>query len=157
MKTERIFDAELIAKVMNMPEIVETVAEDGWEGPYIPDVEGEAWLAMIHDQTLIALYRLHAMNSIAVQIHAHVLPVYRKTPLSKQTGRQALDWIMDNTEAHKVVAMIPSVYPNVRDFTQSFGFELEGTLKESYRKNGEIHDQWLLGITRDQIELRRAA
>lgn len=157
LKTERTLDQDLVASVMNLPEIVETVAEDGFTGPYIPDVENEAWLQMIHDQNLIALYRLHGMNSVTVQIHAHVLPKYRKTPLSKQTGWQALEWVLENTEAHKIIALIPSAYPNVRDFTLSFGFELEGTVKESYKKNGEIHDQWLLGITRNQIELRRAA
>jgi RimJ/RimL family protein N-acetyltransferase len=87
-----------------------------------------------------------------LQIHANVLPEHRKQH-AKETGQKALDWIVENLpEIHKVVAFIPALYPNVRDFTASFGFKIEGVLTQSHQKNGVLHDQWILGITRPEIE-----
>ena len=139
---------------MLRPEIFATVAEDGQDpAGYEPDVQAEVWLAMTtNDDDLVGLYNLHSRNAVTVEIHAQVLPEHRKE-YSNATGLAALRWIRVNIpDCYKVIATVPALYPNVRKFTESFGFQLEGVNRSSYLKDGEVHDQWLLGITRDEID-----
>lgn len=150
MIAERTFDADLIKSVLLRQEIRATIAEDGVD-EFEPDLDGDIWLAMVKGE-VIGVYQLERVNAIMLQIHANVLPEYRKR-YSKETGRAALDWILENLpEIHKIVAYIPVLYPNVRDFTASFGFHIEGVLTQSYLKNGGFHDQWVMGVTRKELE-----
>lgn len=103
------------------------------------------------DNEVAALYNIHARNSVTAEIHAHVVPKHRKQ-YSKETGYHALRWIYENAPTyHKVVAQIPVIYENVRQFTIGFGFQDEGINRQSYLKDYQIVDQWMLGITRDEI------
>ena len=150
MIVERTFDVDLIESVLLRPEIKAVISEDGVD-EFKPNVNDDIWLVM-SDGDVIAVYHLQRLNGIMLQIHANVLPEHRKQH-AKETGQKALDWIVENLpEIHKVVAFIPALYPNVRDFTASFGFKIEGVLTQSHLKNGVLHDQWILGITRPEIE-----
>lgn len=151
--TERTFDRDLIKSVITRSDMWSTVAEDG-QNPdeWVPDVDGQCWLYMEDEGQMIGLYNIHAHNSITVEIHAHVLPECRKTH-SRETGLSVLNWIYTkHPEYKKVVARIPFIFENVKNFTCSFGFKVEGVNRQSYLKNGDIVDQWMLGITRDEIK-----
>jgi len=146
----RTFDPGVVKSFLLRPDILATIAEDGGDD-FEPDMERNIWLLMKSGETEVGLYQIERINGITAQIHANVLPEHRK-PHSKATGRAALRWVYANLpEIHKVIAVIPTIYPNVRDFTLSFGFALEGVNRQSYLKNGAIHDQWILGITRPEI------
>lgn len=150
MNVVRTFDPKVVKSILLRPEIVATIAEDGC-GTFEPDMERNIWLLMKSGETEVGLYQIERINGITAQIHANVLPEHRK-PHSKATGRAALDWVYANLpDIHKIIAVIPTLYPNVRDFTLSFGFLLEGVNRQSYLKDGTIHDQWVLGITRPEI------
>ena len=153
VKAVRTYDPDLVRSVMMRPEIWATAAEDGQLAEdHIANVDDTCWLAMWAEGQLIGLYNLHAHNSVTVEIHAHVLPDYRKR-FSHDTGVAALQWLMENAAQYKkVVAQVPVIYENVKKFTCSFGFKVEGVNRLSYEKNGELVDQWLLGITQSELE-----
>lgn len=151
LDVRRTYDPMTIREVMTHPDMFATVAEDGQDpGDYTPDVQGSCWLAMRDDDELVALYQLQQRNAVTLEIHAQVLHQHRKE-YSGATGKAALQWILDNTDAEKVIAWVPEIYPNVRSFTESQGFQIEGVNRKSYLKNGKLHDQTLLGITRSEI------
>lgn len=151
IKAVRTFDTEIVEGFMRLPEIWGTVAEDGQKkDEFKADCSGECWLLMMSGTEFIGAYNLHSHNRITVEIHAHVLPIHRKKH-SYDTGIAALSWIIENTKYKKVVASIPVIYKNVKRFTCSFGFKEEGINRKSYLKCGEVVDQYLLGITRDEI------
>ena len=152
IEAARIYDTDLIKALITRDDIWATVAEDGQLcSEFEPEVNAQCWLLMTSDDQHIGLYNLHAHNAVTVEIHAHVLPEYRAEH-SRSTGASALKWLYDHhPEYQKVVAQIPCIYENVKKFTCSFGFQLEGVNRLSYLKNGEIIDQWLLGMTRDEI------
>lgn len=147
----RTYDKDLIKSIMFLPEIFSCVAEDGMsKEDYEPEVISGCWLVIKDDDTVIGLYYLHAINGVAVQIHAHVLPEFRKE-YSRKTGIVALEYLLANTEYKKVIAVIPVIYENVKKFTESYGFVFEGINRLSYMKNGVLVDQWMLGATRQEI------
>lgn len=149
----RIYDKQVVIDIITRSDIWATVAEDGQQiDEFNPDVEGECWLAMNDGETMVGLYNLHAHNAITVQIHAHVLPECRREH-SKDTATAALTYIRDCAPDYlKVVAQIPFIYENVKNFTCGNGFQVEGVNRSSYIKDGKVVDQWMLGITRNEIE-----
>lgn len=153
MKAYRIYDAALVKRIMTLPEIWETIAEDGQDpDKYDCDVDGECWLLMVDGDDVVGLYNIHGINSIQCQIHAHVLPEHRKKH-SYETGVLALKWLHENEPSYqKLIAFVPVIYENVKKFTCQFGFQVEGLNRKSYLKNGKVVDQYLLGITRDEIK-----
>jgi hypothetical protein len=147
----RTFDNSVIESFMRLPEIFKTAAEDGQKPEdFKSNCQADCWLLMMCGDEFIGAYKIHALNKVTAAIHANVLPVHRKK-YSHYTGLAALQWIIDNTDYQKVVATIPVIYGNVKRFTSGFGFNQEGISTNSYLKNGSLVDQYLLGITRDEI------
>ncbi len=130
-------------KVLRHPEIFKTIAEDGTDK--IPEYDGCLYLCGYVPE-LMGCFILHKQNSITVECHVQVLPEYRDH--SETFGRKVIEWTWDNTDAEKIVAQIPFLYPNVKDFALKMGFQIEGVNEASYMKHGKIHDQWYLGIKR---------
>lgn len=153
MRISRTFDPRVVKSVMLCPEIWETVAEDDQlPEMFEPEMEADCWLNVLRGTSLIGLYNVHPHNSVTLEIHAQILPEYREG-YAKDSSRLVLQWVLDNApEYEKVIAQIPTLYPNVKQFTLNAGFQEEGINRLSYRKNGKIYDQWLLGITRPEIE-----
>ena len=153
MKVSRTYDIEMIKELITRDEIWSTIAEDGQvKENYSPKVEAECWLEVTVDDKVIALYNIHTKNCITVEFHAHVLPKYRKE-YSRPSFVAAFRWIYENAPVYqKVVGQIPFCCENVKRFCENIGFKHEGVNRLSYLKNGEILDQWIMGITRDEIK-----
>lgn len=144
---QRTYDRFLIKAIMG--ELWDTVAEDDQSlDHYYPDVNSECWLN-VGD---MGVYRLHPENSATLIMHAQVLPEYRK--FSELMGGAVWRWVLDECPPRyqKFTCSIPFIYPNVRAYVKRMGFTDEGVNRSSYRKEEHLVNQWLLGITRDEIE-----
>ena len=133
-------DAE---RVLRHPEIYETIAEDGAEEWKMPD--GPIYLCG-YNPDLLGCFVLHKINHVTWECHVQVLPEWRDH--SMEFGIKMIEWAWENTDAMKLVAQIPLIYPNVMDFAVKQGFEQEGVNKASIMKNGELFDQWYVGLRR---------
>lgn len=148
----RTYDPGLVISVMTHPEIWATCAEESMEiSEYEPNME-HYWLSVTHGNQLVGLYHVHAVNSATLQIHAQILPEFRKA-CSKESARKVLQWVLDYSpnQYQKLIAEVPVIYPNVIEFTENAGFQREGLNRKSIWEHGELVDQVLLGITRDEI------
>jgi len=148
LNLQRTYNNELIKSVV--AEMWDCVCEDGHTlDDFDPKPDENCWIN-IED---IGLYNLHPHNSTTLEIHAFILPNKRKEN-SALTGREILNWILNNApeQYQKVIAQVPFLYPNVKDFCIKNGFQIEGINRLSHKKNGVIVDQWLLGITREEIK-----
>ncbi len=148
MILQRTHNSELIKSVVST--MWNSVCEDGHKiEDFDPKPEQNCWVN-IED---IGLYNLHPHNSTTLEIHAFILPNKRKEN-SVLTGKEILKWILENApkQYQKIIAQVPFLYPNVKDFCINNGFQIEGINRLSHKKNGKIVDQWLLGITREEIK-----
>lgn len=149
MRVERSHNPDKLRRLL--AEIGEVVAEDG-QGVKTAaiDTERNGWLEVIEGPETLAVYKLVPINGVTVEIHVNVLPMYRRK--RHATCRAAFRWILSNTRYQKVIAWVPSIHRHIRRFAVEMGMAVEGNSTQSYRKNGALHDQWLLGITRGQME-----
>ena len=79
MKIERTHDVIRVWEVMTNPELWATVAEDDQDpNGWAPDVHGEVWLLLTVNDIEIGVYQVQVRNAVTVEIHANMLPAYRK-------------------------------------------------------------------------------
>lgn len=136
-----------IKRIFGDPEIYDRIADD-YAPPLeefepAPPCEG---LYYVTDESNIGLVFYHWKNGITLEGHIQVLKEFRH--LAMDFGQAALDWAWNNTEAKKIIAVVPTLYPDVIKFVEKFGFEREGETKRSYEKNGVLYNQVYLGISR---------
>lgn len=151
MIAERTFDPELISSILFEPKMWETIAEDNFEPRgWTPDVYVDAWVSVRDEDDVYGLWLFKALNSVTCEIHPHVV-VKHRSKHSYANGVLALKWLYDNTPFEKVLGWVPTIYPHIKKYGESLGFQVEGRSRKSWLKNGELHDQWLMGITRNEI------
>lgn len=149
MRVTRCMDPERIRLLL--AQVGEVVAEDGQSiADAEIDTERNGWLEVIAGPETLAVYKLAPLNGVTVEIHVNVLPMYRHK--RHATCRAAFRWLLENTEYQKVIAWVPCIHRHIRRFAVEMGMAVEGNSAQSYLKNGALHDQWLLGITRRQME-----
>lgn len=148
MNLERTYNSEYIKSIVK--EMWDCVCEDGHSlETFDPEPTANCWVKL--DE--IGLYNLHPSNSSTLEIHAFILPEHRAKH-SEESGKEILKWILEKApeQYQKVIAQVPFLYPNVKDFCVKNGFVVEGVNRLSHKKNGELVDQWWLGITRKEIK-----
>ena len=142
MIVQRTFNADFVRSVT--AELFDDIAEDGQSlAGFNPDMQGEIWI-----DAAGALFNFHRLNGITAQIHPLVPKAKRP---AKAACIEALKWMVKNTDIQKIVAEIPVIHRHIKLFALSVGFSLEGLNRKSYLKNGVIVDQWLMGITKQEI------
>ena len=142
---ERIYDKAIILSIL--VKMWDNICEDGQESVnFIPDVDGEAWVLIHNNKDSIGLFNFHAHGACTLQVHAHVIPEFRKEH-AINAGRAALNWFLE-TDYQKLIAYVPDIYPNVAAFCEKMGMKKEGDLTKSHLKNGKLCDQSIFGLTR---------
>ena len=148
-------DEDLIKSIMFIPEIWAAVAEDDLDQDEYFIVPNDLWLGVFVESELIGLFRFHVMNGVTLQMHIHILPEHRGKYAMK-AAREMWKWFLSGTNINKdfvkVTTSVPVIWPRVKKFSEINGFREEGLNRMSYKKNGIIMDQWMLGITTQEIE-----
>lgn len=141
MIVDQVFDKKRIYKVLKDSEIFSRIAEDGID---IEEYEApdDAIYIMNANDTGLMIY--HWQNEVTLECHVHVLKEFRYDAV--EFGKASLDWAWKNTNAVKIVAQIPEIYPDVLKFALKNKFEIEGINESSYVKNGELYDQVYVGL-----------
>lgn len=145
-------DVALIQSIMMHEDILPTIIDDTWSGSaYFPDVHNETFLAVVVDDTLIGTYRLHWIDGVTLQAHAHILKEHREH--SVESAKSVMEWILRFlNRCKKVESRVPFVYPNVKQFLVVCGFTEEGISRKSFMLDDQLHDQWVMGITREEMQ-----
>jgi len=153
MKIVQLYDINIIRGVMMHGDILPTIVDDTWDGSaHTPDISNGIYLGCVVDEALIGIYYLHWLNGATLQGHAHILKEFRRE-YSIKSCHSVMTWLLEKIHrCKKVACFVPSVYPNVKQFLAVCGLKEEGILRKSFALNGQLHDQWIMGITRDEMQ-----
>ncbi len=148
MLITRCYDCDVVRSILTHPAIYDRISEDGSPAreDYIPDMVSAAYIVGIVGAEPIGVMIYHPINGVTWECHVQVLPEYRKD-YADQFLQESVRWAWD-MGALKIVAQVPFLYSNVKDFGVRHGFVVEGVNRLSHMKNGQLYDQWYLGITR---------
>ena len=139
-------DMELVRSVCQLPEVLES-GEDGITGYEVDDRDG--WLMALDGDQFIGLFNVRPLNSVCLQIHPIILKAFRGEK-GFTAGREAIQWIFNNTEYRKVTGQTPFPYRHAKLFALRCGMREEGVNRYSFLKNGKLHHQWHLGVTKEE-------
>lgn len=129
----RTKDAEVINSVLTHPAIWPCIADgspEGFEPPLTDDYH------YLYEEGV--LFILHPLND-DWEIHANVLPEYRSGAFD--AGQAALKYAFDVIKANKVIARIPTEYPNVYQFSLKSGLQDAGIVDGEHYLTLE-REQW---------------
>lgn len=158
MQIQRTKNPQIADQILKHPDIYWRIRQDYCatqeEFTCAPEIANDSsyyLLAYADDiEEPIGLFIYDSFGPILFEVHAHVLPEYRKSH-ALNAAYASLDWMFNQTSCFKVMCFIPEVHMNVVGFTRKCGFLDEGYLSNSYLKDNKLHGQYLLGLQRDQF------
>lgn len=129
------------------------IREDG--APHLSDWtpdEGDVWLGVFRatDLELCGLYQLDALTGSMCVMHINIDPDHRKDRHAIHLA--VYGWLLDNSHVQKVVGLIPVCHRHIRRFAVEMGGTEEGRIGGAYRKHGLLHDMWVIGVSRKNME-----
>jgi len=127
-------------------------AEDGLDPnkTNIHQDERELWLDFLVDGELIGVCKVSPMQKHTVQVHPYLM--YEHRFKFRSMCKALLKFLVKLGSVQKVQAIIGMNHNYVIKAAMNVGLVVEGMLSKSYFKNGEYHDQILLGITKEEVD-----
>ena len=144
---------DLAEKIIKEPELWGRVSEDGQDDKTfkIEDRPEYLWLGIFNGTMLIGCFFFHQENQSTVVIHIQIIEEFREH-FAFDAGKAAIEWF-SKSKFKKMVTQVPVIYQDVYHYAKKFGFLDEGINRASYSKNGRLHNQLRLGITKDEAKL----
>ncbi len=144
---KRTFDAELVRSIIGDDELHKRAGKHVPVDVYDPENQKELYYLSVENETeVVGVIIFHIFNhAICYQGHVNYLPKYWGSGLAEHT-REAIQWMFDNTDCLKVIALAPDTYPEVYKHAIKTGLKSEGYLKKSIMINGKLDNQTIFGI-----------
>lgn len=149
MIVTRTHDMELVASIMRNPAIWPHIHEDGVTEPEPVDHDALYWMLATQDQTVVGAFLVHAMSSVCYQMHTMILPEYWGA-VANSASRALLAWAFTETDCRKMITNVPAYNRVALRFAKLNGGQQEGVNRQSFMRNGVLHDQIVLGITKQE-------
>ena len=117
---------------------------------YSPTITSDSrWYITSLDGEVAGAFWMRRVNLITWEAHANVRPKFWGNRRGTELCKLALDEMIRDTGAKKVIALIPDSSKPVQRMAEAIGFKQEGVQRKSWLKNGKLYDQIHYGITRN--------
>lgn len=143
---------DLIKRLIKSDAIWDKISQDMYYAKDYSPCMDDLWLKVLADGELCGVYAFDNLRGVCCDIHPYIIPEFR-VKAAREGLNLALKYLFNNFDKIcKVNATIPIIYRAVYNFSINNGFTHEGINRQSFMKNGVIHDQWLVGVTRLEYE-----
>lgn len=150
MKLERTHDMEVVSAILAHPSIAPHIHDDGVPDFKPVDHEGFHWmLVTLDDGTVGGVFLVHATNSFCYEMHTCLLPLMWGSK-AREAANLLGDWLFHETACEKVITKVPAYNRLALRFAKGGGLIEEGNNRASFKRNGIMHDQIILGITKQE-------
>lgn len=150
MKLERTHDMALVESIMRHPSIWPHVHDDGAEDWQPFDHDAIYWMLVTRSNGESGgVFMVHQANSYCYEMHTCLLPCAWGTEASK-AAQILLGWAFKETECRKMVTNVPAYNRAAFRFAKAGGMQQEGINRASFMRNGQMIDQIMLGITKEE-------
>ncbi len=150
MKIYRTRDMEIVRAIMSNPAIFPHIHDDSVTECDPVDHDGFHWM-LVDDGEPAGVFLVHAMNSICDQMHTCLLPRIWGTGAA-WAAQLLLRWAFTETACQKMITAVPAYNRAALRFAKAGGMQQEGINRASFQRNGQLIDQIMLGITKQEWE-----
>ena len=154
MRIDRTHDMATVKAILSHPAIWPHIHDD-MAGECRPlDVGGLYWLLVEDDEGPAGVFLVHAHNGVCYEVHTCMLPRTWGAQ-ARQATHLCRAWMFQNTPCRKLITNVPAYNLLALRFAKRCGMTLEGINRKSYLKNGELMDQHVLGLTKEEWQCQQ--
>lgn len=150
MRFERTQNPQLIREVLTHPRIWDAISDDFSPAreEFQPAMNEALWYVAVYDGAeLLGIFLFVPQSRICWEVHTCLLPHswgIRATEAAEEVAR----WIWANTPCRRIITNVPAYNRLALRFAKHAGMTPFGCNERSYQKNGILHDQIMLGLSR---------
>ena len=149
----RSYDYELIRRIMTDPQVYDGARDDHAPArdKFFPQ-ENDLILYLLasKDNDTFGLFVVAPQTLTCWEIHTRMLPrAWGK--YSVDAGKAVIQWIFQNTVCERLVSNVPAFHRAGLIYSLKCGLTPFGLNPRSFRKDGKLHDQTLVGISKEAV------
>jgi len=116
---------------------------------YFPDIgQHNYWLTVHLHGEFLGIFLASPHGTACKEVHAALLPNARGYAVG--AAKQAIKWMFNNTECARLIAWIPAYNRLAVNMARKSGMTVCGVNNKSFLKDGALHDEVLLGISKGE-------
>jgi hypothetical protein len=142
----------LVREILTHPKIFPWITDDGSpaRSEYQPPDHPAIWYVLVFDgEELLGLWMFVPENCATLKVHTCLLPGHG-FHRARRAARLMAQWIWDHTTCQRIITDVPRFNRAAAAFARAAGMTEFGTNFRSFLKQGTLHDQILLGMSRPE-------
>ena len=150
IRIERTNDIEYIKQCVTHPKIWDYSTDDGSveKDKYVPPIADAIYWLLVVEDIPFGVFLLYPHNSICYEVHTCLLPdIWGRSVECTLAG---INWVWENTPCRRIITNVPKYNRLAKRLAERSGFVQFGINPKSYLKNGSLHDQFMLGISKEK-------
>lgn len=108
---------------------------------FMPDLTNAIWFILRSDQKIAGLIKLENLNFVTWIPHIVIKKEFRGKG-SEEWGSMVVKYMKDKLKDVNFLVLTP--YEPAKNYAERMGFKFMGMLPKSFKKNGELLDQFIL-------------
>lgn len=145
---EQTYDEEFVRKCLSNKAFVRMSSDDtpiDVKLMKIPFHTGIIWLKAGE----FGVFMGEKRNHVSYEVHTILLPKARGKAVELASG--AMEWLFANTGCLRITTKVPAYNKLALRLSERTGMKFFGVDEKSFMKNGELFDQFLYGINKEDI------
>lgn len=151
LRYERSEDAGLIRSIITNPRVYPWLTDDSSPSreDFQPTIHPLVWYVLVWDEKeLLGLFMLTGQGAACVEVHTCLLPnAWGERTVAAARGMSR--WVWENTRSNRIITHVPIFNRLARRLAIQAGMRQFGLNEKSFLKRGQLYDQMLFGITRE--------
>jgi len=134
-------DLEFVKEIMTDPDVYPSISDDS-SGPaedFTPEIFLSNGIFKVLSPNPGSVFVFVPFVYRIYWVHSCVLPGYRGAQ-AVDAMKSACKWMFDEQHALKILGIVPAFNRQARVFAVKSGFKATHIIKDSYQKDGVVHD-----------------
>jgi hypothetical protein len=145
-------DIDIANKILTDEAVFEMICDDGmtedFKSEFVTSYLEHPGIFVLHPNQW-TIFIFSPRNLIMYEAHTAILPAGRGRDAIK-AGRDSIEYMFTQTTCQKVISLVPFFNPMAGMFARWCKLTREGTIPDSFLKNGELYDQTIYGISKKE-------
>ena len=149
---ERSTDYKLIREILIHPRIYSHAADDYSVPPeeFVPPESEHIYYVIVRDdEEVLGMFVFVPHSRVMWEIHTCLLPASWGARAAG-AARAVIDWLWSNTDCRRMITNVPAYNRLALRFARTAGLTEFGRNPASILKDGILHEQIMLGISKDK-------
>lgn len=150
---ERTSDFDLVRSIMTHPRVYPHITDDGCPPveEFHPSEDRMLWYILVRNAGKpVGLWLFVPTNAVCWEVHTCLLPE-AWGDVGREAAKRMAEWIWQYTACRRIITNVPECNRLALRFAKAAGMLEFGRNEASFLKNGRLHAQIMLGLTKEEV------